>query len=294
MRGIIGKMPEAQRNEIIEYYSSVKSMQKTADKYGIKMTTLYKAFRKLGVDTKLDKEKHKQSLRKRTYKFDYFEDINSPNKAYILGWILSDGHFYISPKGGKQVRLKITDLEVLEQMRIELDYSGELLNGNKYKNTHKDQKHLILCGDKIYDDLFKVGGCRNKSFDLKFPILPKDYIWDFMRGFFDGDGCIYVFNQKNSVYGAISIIATEEFCKVAQELCKEFGITSHLQYDRRYKEGIINIRIRDIASIKKFYELIYKTTPQSLFLTRKKDKFHDFFKRRKDYENSNQLAKRLI
>jgi intein/homing endonuclease len=34
---------------------------------------------------------------------------------------------------------------------------------------------------------------------MKFPEIPKEYFWDFVRGYFDGDGCVSI-NREKYIY----------------------------------------------------------------------------------------------
>ena len=48
------------------------------------------------------------------------------------------------------------------------------------------------------EDLSKLGAIQNKSLNLKFPdkIIPEKFMRDFIRGCFDGDGCVWNGKRK--------------------------------------------------------------------------------------------------
>lgn len=48
------------------------------------------------------------------------------------------------------------------------------------------------------EDLSKLGAIQNKSLILKFPdkIIPEKFMRDFIRGYFDGDGCVWNGKRK--------------------------------------------------------------------------------------------------
>ena len=49
---------------------------------------------------------------------------------------------------------------------------------------------LQIGSKEIYDDIMKLGILPNKESRLKLPSIPRIYFRDFLRGYFDGDGCI--------------------------------------------------------------------------------------------------------
>lgn len=49
----------------------------------------------------------------------------------------------------------------------------------------------------MFGDLSKHGCVPNKSLILKFPTtLPNELVNDFIRGYFDGDGSVYINNKR--------------------------------------------------------------------------------------------------
>jgi len=50
---------------------------------------------------------------------------------------------------------------------------------------------LVLRSKKLFGDLQNLGGIRRKSLIMKFPNVPDQYLADFIRGYFDGDGSVY-------------------------------------------------------------------------------------------------------
>lgn len=48
------------------------------------------------------------------------------------------------------------------------------------------------------EDLSRLGAITNKSLNLKFPdkIIPEKFMRDFIRGYFDGDGCVWNGKRK--------------------------------------------------------------------------------------------------
>lgn len=160
---------------------------------------------------------NKVNINKKSYHYnhakkvnhDYFNKIDSQSKAYILGLLYADG--YINEKTYQiELTLKQDDIELIKFVQKELDCSYEIkqresnLNGKIFKSNR-----LIIYSKQLTNDLVNLGCHQKKSLTLKFPTeeqVPKELIHHFMRGYFDGDGCICA--------SAFSVIGTIDFLKV--------------------------------------------------------------------------------
>lgn len=93
---------------------------------------------------------------------------------------------------------------------IRYDYSKY----NKNKNQ-QIQVFLEQCSQKTVDDLKKLGCVESKSLILDFPTneqVPSDFIYHFIRGYFDGDGSI-TYNKQSEKNFSICFTGTEKFIK---------------------------------------------------------------------------------
>ena len=113
-----------------------------------------------------------------------FENVNSPEVQYWLGWLATDG--YVSTnKGAKRcaLSLQLRDVDVIEKFQKFL--GGKL---TIYKGVHHKKfpyARIAFRNEKIISFLEKLGFNNNKTFyfDPKFEIS-----WDYIRGCFEGDG----------------------------------------------------------------------------------------------------------
>ena len=127
------------------------------------------------------------------YNHNYFEQIDSIDKAYFLGFIFADG--YIN-KSGLYLNIALKDKEILYSFANFLDNNGDII-------SFIDEKYirLALYSQKISSDLSKLGAFQQKSEKLLPPNnISPEYISHFIRGFFDGNGSIY-FDKRNKSYG---------------------------------------------------------------------------------------------
>ena len=105
---------------------------------------------------------------------NYFESIDSEVKAYILGFIYSDGCIYIHPT---TFVLTFTQLEqdkdILIKIKNELESDYPLLEKVQKTNGKKAIK-FYAHSKKIFNDLLKLGVTPKKSLTLKFPNYGSD------------------------------------------------------------------------------------------------------------------------
>jgi intein-encoded DNA endonuclease-like protein len=247
---------------------------KIADKYHVSLSTVWKYLKKNNIYTRnFSKYNYNQ------YKINenFFEKIDNSINAYILGFLYADGHMYISETGSKQVRLKSTDINILKKISKLIYIDDKELNNNKlYSSKHKESKTLIICNKKIYDDLYNIGMHNNKTFDCYLPHIDEKYMSHFIRGFFDGDGCIY-YSEKNRDC-EVQFTGTLDMCNDLKNLLSNINIHSYIVERNRYSKGIAEIRIRRKYDVEKFYMYIYDNMEKNdLFLNRKREKFENMF-----------------
>lgn len=127
---------------------------------------------------------------------NYFEIIDSEVKAYLLGWIASDGCIH---PDSFCVELHEKDKEILELFQKEICPSA-LITKRKNRNTC----WIAICSKKICFDLCKHLNVepKNKQNKLRLPALQFHLMRHFIRGFLDGDGWI---RSKRVVCGIGSI-----------------------------------------------------------------------------------------
>lgn len=200
-----------------------------------------------------------QSINARKWPIDenYFKTWSS-NMAYILGLWFADGCIY----GGKMfdITLHAKDKYILKQIAKELKYEGQL-----YDYVDRQAARINFSCVVIYDDIIALGGTECKSNTIKFPNIPDEFLSDFIRGYFDGDGCIMLLknNRVNSTFTS----GSKEFLDSLLQILREKAGVEGGSYDPSSKS--IRFGKRDTIRIGEF---MYKNNPE-LFLLRKKQKF---------------------
>lgn len=216
------------------------------------------------------------------YNKDYFEDINTKNKAYWLGFLYADGYVSTGDRWG--LELQLADKHHMKNFIGDFD-----CNINIRERTREGHSFcsFMIKNPKMYNDLVNHGVAPNKTHCLEFPsndILNSEYVSHFIRGFFDGDGCIFwkkylrtKNNWKTSFYSVrkeVSIVCKSEgfLDGIINELARN-NIKSKKYYNP--KDDLPTLRISDYENILKFYEYIYKDSTEMNRLDRKYNKFNE-------------------
>jgi hypothetical protein len=197
----------------------------------------------------------------------YFENIDTPNKAYVLGFIYADGGVY---KNNLSIGLNEKDYEILRFIKNELEYGGSI-------KTRNNVCILTITSKKIVNDLKSLGVIENKTYLSKtLPNFDNRLFPHFLRGFFDGDGSIYSNTYKNRREEfTISFSSNSFILSEIKEKLNKYNITScKIRYRR--KESIYSgqLEIRGSENIKKMYDLLFYN--EYFCLQRKYDRFKKF------------------
>lgn len=208
--------------------------------------------------------------------------INGINKmnSYILGLIYSDGCLSFDQHCHRfKITISLNDLEVMEEIH-KLMTPNKKLYEYKHPKGRKPTYSVISCNEGDIDFLREIGVTERKSNNIIFPNIEKQYISHFIRGYFDGDGSVYVnktktiYNEHVKNYSYINANFTTGSLAFASKLCEilnENKILAHLVKDSRQEHNTWYVKIYEKQSIKRFYEWVY--CDADLYLTRKKNKF---------------------
>lgn len=130
------------------------------------------------------------------FNHNYFKFINTEEKAYILGFLYADG--YNSDKQVIIVQLE-QDVDILEKINRALNADNQIIR-DVQKVNNKIKCRLCYSSVEMCTDLANLGCFRNKSLTCTFPtFLDKSLIRHFIRGYFDGDGCVWVGKRKTMI-----------------------------------------------------------------------------------------------
>jgi intein-encoded DNA endonuclease-like protein len=214
------------------------------------------------------------SNRKFVFDEHYFDLIDHEHKAYWLGFICADG--YIRNYGGTHVlsiKLARKDRNLLELLQ------RDLKSNHKIKATETLSKggqilyadYLDICSKHLYNTLASYGLADQKTYSLCFPTcVPPDLIHHFIRGYFDGDGCITLGKYSPN----LTIMSTRDFLTVLNIFLSTFIKTGRI---RPYRKGtttnVCNLTYTGNQRCINIGDYLYRDA--TIYLKRKKDTFEE-------------------
>lgn len=163
----------------------------------------------------------------------YFDSIDSPNKAYILGLLYADGNNCVS-HNAITLSLQEEDYDLLEVIRKELEYEHPLCHDLLHEKNpnHKNQYRLVINDEHISQQLEALGVVNNKSLILSFPtFLRSDLIRHFVRGYFDGDGCVYYDKKRNKC--TTQTVGTYDVCSKISSIMTALFINNNIRQPKQ-------------------------------------------------------------
>lgn len=263
---------EEQKDLVVKLYGELGSSVDVGKLFNVGHKVITKILAEKGIDRTAQKN--------RQYKINehYFDEIDTPNKAYILGFLYADGSNCMS-KGTITMSLEERDKSILDRIRNEigserplefLDYS----NKHDFGYTYKNQYRLLLFSSHMCKSLQSHGMVPNKSLVLEFPVLDDKLIPHFIRGYFDGDGCICQGKRETNFLATIT--STNDFCIRLKEIIEhEIHINCYI-YDASNHNGITKVLATSgRLQVKALLDWLYKDA--DLFLERKYNRYIQYF-----------------
>lgn len=226
---------------------------------------------------------HHCPKKNRSYDDSYFDKIDTTAKAYFLGYIYADGWVTYRTVDGRQVghelgmQLQRGDRYILERLSGELGNVHAITDGEKVAKicnnkfeTHAQFSLLRIYSARIVRSLLAKGITPEKTYSDQFPVVDPMLFPHFLRGYFDGDGCV-----TSNRYGMAQVHFTAfgaSFLKYAHDvLLDRYQINSTIYSENSRKHRLVIFRYDDV---RRFSNLIYQNSGD-LRLERKYNKFVD-------------------
>jgi hypothetical protein len=204
----------------------------------------------------------------------FFENW-SPEMAYVLGFFAADGAMIRNNRGAHFIEFHNTDRVILERIRQALG-SNHRISARTRPAPWKTAYRLQVGSKEWFSKLEGLGFTQNKSLTLRMPSVPKEYFGDFVRGYFDGDGCIHLGKYRSGGTKKRWVCTTRFTCGN-----RAFLEELHRLLWRRggLKGGYISAKIRGFELVFSHYDslalhdLMYHTAhTSSLYLPRKRSR----------------------
>lgn len=218
---------------------------------------------------------------------NFFDKIDEEIKAYLLGFYYADGYLN---KQRKRIKISINhnDIEIIELFKTfiaPMNIIGDYIRSSKNKNqTYSHFKSIQIYSPHITETLTNYGMGNRKTYiplkDLSF--INDNMMRHFIRGYFDGDGCVYFQTAKrkqtlkngiekeykNINYLWYMVSYTKEHLEILKKWLETNDIYPNI-YTNKANNYLLSVTKKD--SFFKLRELLYQDA--NFFLKRKKDKF---------------------
>ncbi|MCL5406990.1 MAG: hypothetical protein M1429_00620 [Patescibacteria group bacterium] len=209
----------------------------------------------------------------------------SSDMAYILGYIAADGNIHKRKNRINSWMLNITSKDKNHLVVLKNAMNSDHGISSKQNGQGDVSYQLIICHAEICKDLRRLGIHPRKTFTLKPIKVPKEFFSDFVRGYFDADGSVYIYvvngtPQIKAHFTGASRIFIEKLGLILSQL---LGIKEKPIYTTKAKGVRQNMYHFDfyIRDCQRLFDFMYTPMP-SLYLSRKYEMFEKwkFVKRR--------------
>lgn len=267
------------RNYGVDYISSLyqqgKTLKEVSECCGVSLQAIWCFLKKNNIPTRT------QSEAKRRYPINehFFDIIDNEHKAYFLGFIYADG--CNSPnRYSVCINLQEDDKEMLITFKNMIQPLKPLIFINKQhlrdmgKKDHNQYK-LDIHSKHISQRMIELGVPQAKTFKLRFPEwMPENLQHHFIRGYFDGDGCMCISKRKQtqSTECTFSIVGINKFLRAIQKIMMKKLMLKRTKLEQKNKySSIYALRYGGATNCLKIKNWLYGDA--TIFLKRKKDKF---------------------
>lgn len=261
---IMSKKIFIDKDIIVPIYEKTNSVNQTAKELNISWNTCKRILNEYGIEA----QKRNQAGIYREY--DLFSKIKTSEDAYWLGAMYSDGWIR---SDRNEIGLGSIDLDLIEKFKQytnspnkiqikEKNYAKgkKISSNNKIIKSSKTFYQLTFSSKKTKENLKNLGCVPAKSKILVAPNseqVPDEFIFDFLRGYTDGDGSIRYGEKTN-----YTIIGTQNFL---QQITKRAKINHYGKITRNNSVYRFDIYKKEI--VKKVLEKLYKNA--TVYLNRK-------------------------
>lgn len=246
--------------EILDMYNQGLPPVQIAEHFGCCCANITRRLKKAGIPFK---RSYSTVRYNRTNRYivdeNYFKDIDTEGKAYFLGLMYSDGSV-----SQNQFYLKLKDEGVIQQFKQELKAETPIRRIEKPWDAYI----LEVSCKRLCQHLINQGCVPNKTRVIQVPKLREDLYRHFIRGFFDGDGCLQL---QDKIYHCRFDLtsASLQFLEQLRPIITAKALTNgSLQKETNYDVWHLNYSGHQVSQI---LDWLYKDS--HFYMKRKHDKY---------------------
>lgn len=259
------------KQEIIKYYlSQPMTMKQVEDKYELSHPTVTKILKDVPRYSKAKLNNPNANER-------FFKNIDSEEKAYFLGLLISDGNVFKDSTGRQasiSITLNLNDEYILQKFK-------EVLNVNT--SISKDGRgcgQIAIRSNLMADDLKQYGVVPRKSYITYLPKINDIYMSHLIRGILDGDGSILAKpspkqDGHNRYLHSISFCGSHQLMEdIAKYLYNNLQLKQPIQVYDYQDKNLSDIHIQNYEDMEKVGDWLYKDA--TIYLVRKNNIYNSF------------------
>lgn len=199
----------------------------------------------------------------KSYDEAIFANIDTPDKAYWMGILLTDGYVIDTRKGCEpQIGLQMVDRDLLEKFKTFLGSTNPVLRVRSRSEKHQPMYRVTVSSRRMASDLGKYGVVPRKTYSTYLPVLSPELMSHLIRGICDGDGTI---SHRYDGGVIIGFCGSERLiAEIRMWLICRLGISDNKIH---HNGSIIFVQWSNQPDVKKIVRYLYKDA--GVFLERK-------------------------
>lgn len=225
------------RQKIIDKFNRGMECKEITTKLGLSRRAVRRVLADAGINSK---RRNRYTLNE-----NYFDKIDTVEKSYFLGLMAADGCVTLT----NYVVFESTEKSLTARFKTALQYDGEtrvIYPAGGYQPHYR----INFSSKKLATALREKGVIAGRT-EAGICYLPSDdFLFAYLLGYFDGDGCAYV--NKGRSGGKICIVGSKNFVEQLKQRTGIGTITDHVSGKVHYW----NLYHRD--HFQQFYDWVYQ------------------------------------
>ena len=236
------------------YHRRNKSLQDIAKEYNCTRQMVKLLMEKYGIYRRKRSEARLLAIKEGKFKNFEYDPINenffsawTPQMAWVLGLLFTDGYISQNMHTGTGVRVSISsmDFDLLEKIKRCLNSTRTIKKNIQSYDKSKYIYQFEFYRAKMFEDLIYLGLFQRKSLNMQFPEVPESYMRHFIRGCWDGDGSVYI--DKDGKLNSSYVSGAKEFMEYLVETLYKAGI--------HRKKIVRSVRIKETERLRSIYPI---------------------------------------
>lgn len=253
--------------EFLKENASTMSSNDIADELGRTQSSVKHYARRHDISLEKPHSVYSDKISKSKRKYDFDEDFFSRNNSaayYWAGALEADG--CVRERGPNSHTI---DMRISKKDRSWLEQFREALQAGHPIRKDRDFVSFKVHSNRMFEDLEDLGIVPRKTYKNITPDIPDQYVYDYIRGIFDGDGTICKKASKKWDAYKVGLVNSEAVCKWID---KKLDFSCSLYPDNQSVAW--RLETADRENIKKFAVLIYDGA--EYYMKRKHQRFIDY------------------